>query len=441
LNPDIHSSEIYQTYCPNEELPMLTALATALSGMNAESTAIDVVSNNLANLNTTGFKASSTIFDDLVSQTLGAGGSTQIGMGVQTPLTRRVFSPGSIQSSSGPLDVAIQGDGFLVVKNSSNATLYTRAGNLTKDSSGNITTATGEYVQGWSAVNGAVNTSGPLGNLTVPVGALRPAVATTNISLTANLDATSPAVAAPQTASNASFSNTAKVYDSLGTSHIVTVNYWSNGANSWNWQATIPGADVGSASPNVAIGSGSLTFNSSGILTTPAPGAAAPVLSVTGLADSAANLTMNLTLYNGSSPLLTQFSQTSTPEASSIDGNASVQLSKVSIGDGGMVVATYSDGTNVTVGQLAMANFVNPDSLLAVGSNNFEATGVTSNPAIGVANAGGRGQILGSSLESSTSDIATEFTNLMVDQRAYQANSKVITTADQINQALIALIQ
>lgn len=421
---------------------MLTAFSTALSGMNAQATAIDVVSNNLANLNTTGFKASSAVFEDLVSQTLGAGGSTQVGLGVQTPLTRRIFTPGSIQSSSGPLDVAISGDGFLVVKNAANATLYTRAGDLTKDAAGNLTTATGEYVQGWSAANGSINTTGPLNKITVPVGSLKPAVATQNITIGANLDSTSPVVAAgSETAANASFSASSQVYDSLGASHVVTINYWNNGANSWDWKAGIPGADVNSASSTVQIGNGTLTFNSDGTLATPLATATAPTLNITGLADNASNLTMNLNLYSGKSPLISQYDQASTLEANSADGSPSVQLSKVSIADGGMVVATYSDGTSVTVGQLAMANFVNPETLLAIGNNNYGVTGATSNPTVGAANEGGRGQILGNRLESSTSDIATEFTNLMVDQRGYQANSKVITTADQLNQDTINLIR
>jgi flagellar hook protein FlgE len=426
---------------------MLTAFSTALSGMNAATTAIDVVGNNLANLNTTGFKASSTIFDDLVSQTLGANGSTQIGMGVQTPLTRRSFTPGSIQSSSGPLDVAIQGDGFLVVRNSSNASLYTRAGNLTTDAAGVLTTATGEYIQGWSGVNGSVNMAGPLGNITIPKGDLKPAVTTQNIGFKANLDSTASVVAAPQTASNASFSNTTQIYDSLGASHFVTVNYWNNGGNSWNWEATIPGTDIagGPASP-VSIGSGSLTFNPDGTLNSPASPSAAPPgvvpqLTISNLADNASNLSINFNLYNGNASLLTQYAQTSTIEANSTDGSPAVQLTEATIGDGGTVVAKYSDGTNVIVGQLAMANFVNPESLLAVGNNNYEVTGATSTASIGAANAGGRGQILGKRLESSTADVATEFTNLMVDQRSYQANSKVITTADQINQDTINLIR
>ncbi len=418
---------------------MLTALSTALSALNAQSTAIDVVGNNLANLNTVGFKSTSTDFYDLVSQTIGEGGETQIGTGVGTPLTQRVFSQGSIQSSSDALNVAIQGNGFLVVQNSAGGTAYTRAGDLKTDATGNLTDANGDYVQGWTAVNGVVNSASALGNINIPQGTLKPPVATQNISLTANLDATSPVVpTSSQTSSNSSLSPVIEVYDSLGTAHQVGLNFWNNGGGSWNWQATIPGSDVGSASANVTVGSGTLNFNASGQLTSPTT---APQLSISGLADSAHNMNIKFNLFNGTTPLITQFAQTSASAADSQDGSASVQLTKVGIGTGGTVLATYSNGQQLTMGQLAMANFVNPETLLAVGNNAFQPTGATSNPSIGLANTGGRGQIMGSSLESSTVDIATEFTNLMVDQRGYQANSKVITTADQINQATINLIQ
>lgn len=422
---------------------MLTALSTALSALNAQATAIDVVGNNLANLNTTGYKASSTEFYDLVSQTMGEGGNTQIGLGVGTPLTKRSFTNGQIQGTSSPLDCAIQGSGFLIVKDASNATLYTRAGDLKTDANGNLMDATGALVQGWTANNGVINTSSPIGNLVIPMGSLKAPIATQTMNLSANLDSRATAVApASQTSANTALSTGVKVYDSLGNAHVLTVNFWNNGGNSWNWQATIPGSEVGSASANVAVGSGSLTFNSAGQLTSPSATSAAPQLTISGLVDGASNMNVKFDLYdNNSSPLITQFAQTSSPSAQFQDGSPSAQLSKVGIGNGGAVVATFSDGQTVTMGQLAMANFVNPDSLIAVGNNAFQTSGASSLASIGLPGSGGRGNILGSSLESSTVDIATEFTNLMVGQRSYQANAKVVTSADQINQTTIELIR
>lgn len=416
---------------------MLTALSTALSALDGQSTAIDVVGNNLANLNTVGYKASSAVFYDLMSQSIGDA-KTQIGMGIGTPLTKRIFSQGHTQTSSGPLDVAIQGDGFMVVKNSDNATMYTRAGNLTTDANGALRTATGEFVQGWSAVNRQLSTTGAIGNITIPQGSLKEPIATQNMSIVANLDATAPVVAAgSESVTNVSFSTSMEVYDSLGASHLVTLDFWNNGGGNWSWQASVPSGEV-SGSP--IAGSGTLTFDSTGTLTAPLA-TAPPAINITGLTDNANNLALNFNLYDGTTPLLTQYKQTSAPSGNFQDGSPSAKLSSVSIGDGGIIYAHYSDDQQVAMGQLAMANFVNPDSLLAVGNNNYAITGATSNPSIGVPGSGGRGQILGGNLESSTVDIATEFTNLMVYQRGYEANAKVVTSADQINQDTINLIR
>ena len=150
---------------------MFTSFSTALSALSADTTAIDVVGNNLANLNTAGFKASTVAFHDLLSQSIGSG-STQVGFGVGTPVTLRHFSQGAIQSTAGPLDAAIQGDGFFVVKTPSGATEYTRSGNFQVNSTGNLVTPTNEVLQGWTRSNGVLDTNVPIGPITVPVGSL-----------------------------------------------------------------------------------------------------------------------------------------------------------------------------------------------------------------------------------------------------------------------------
>jgi flagellar hook protein FlgE len=418
---------------------MLTALSTALSALNAQSAAIDVVGNNLANLNTTGFKAESTQFYDLMYQTMG-GASTQIGMGVGTPITQRVFTEGSVQGTSNPLDVAIKGNGFLITKDANGGTLYTRAGNLTKDANGNLTDAFGNSVQGWMATNGVVNTAGPIGNLVIPTGSLSAPVATTNLSMNANLDSNTTAIApAAETASNAALSQVIPVYDSLGNSHMVTINFWKTtaGANTWDWQASVPAGDLGGGGS--VTGSGSLTFDATGKLTSPAAGAS-PTIAISGLADGANDMSMSFNLYDGSNPLITQYAQPSGSSSNFSDGSAAGQFVSASIQNGGQIVVTYSNDKQVVVGQLAVANFTNPDSLIAVGNNAYQTSGSTSNASIGQAGTGGRGDIQGSALEGSTADIATEFTNLMVSQRSYEANSKVVTTADTLNQDVINLI-
>src|SRR5579863_2227885 len=218
-----------------------TSFSAALSALNADTTAIDVVGNNLANINTTGFKASTVSFHDLVTQSLGAGlGETQVGFGVGTPITLAQFSQGAIQSTGGPLDAAIQGDGFFVVTAANGNTEYTRGGNFQVDSSGNLETATGEKVQGWTQSGGVLNTNGPIGNITVPTGTLQTPQATANVSVDLNLDASATAGPPPGT-----FSTSMQVYDSLGASHVVTLNFTKTStANQWNYSMSFPDGDL-----------------------------------------------------------------------------------------------------------------------------------------------------------------------------------------------------
>jgi len=420
---------------------MLTAFSSALSALSADSTAISVVGNDLANLNTTGFKASTVDFQDLLYETL-SGGSSQVGMGVQQPTTERVFSQGATQSSTNPLDVAISGQGFLIVKTASGAIQYTRDGNLTTDSSGNLVTANGDYIQGWSSLTGNVNATGPTGNITVPTGSLRQAAPTANISVTMNLDATA-ANTTPSTGgvpNPPTFSTPIEVYDSLGNSHVVTLDFWKTSSATpstpaqWTWSASVPAAD------GTTTSTGTLQFDQNGNLVSPSATAASPTITLTGLTDGASDLTMNWNLFSGGNSTITQYAQTSSMSTNSQDGSAPAQMTQISIGNGGVVLAQLSNGQQMEVGQLATANFVNPDSLVDVGNNNYQVSGTTSNAAIGVPGSGGRGQVLGSTLESSTVDISTEFTNLMTYQNSYEAASRVITTADTIMQQTLNIM-
>jgi fagellar hook-basal body proteins len=249
---------------------MFTSFSTALSALNAHATAVDVVGNNLANLNTPGFKSSVVSFHDLVTQSLGAGlGETQVGFGVGRPTTIRQFTQGAIQASTGPLDAAIQGDGFLVVKDKGGTVMYTRGGNLQVDKNGALLTSTGEKVQGWTEQAGVLNTNGATSDIVVPVGTVRPPQASTAFSFDMNLNAAATAGPPPST-----FSSSIEVFDSLGASHNVTVNFTKSAtANQWNYALSIPNADVTTAIPPVT---GTLTFGSDGKLTSPAANAAQP---------------------------------------------------------------------------------------------------------------------------------------------------------------------
>ncbi|MGE5645485.1 MAG: flagellar hook protein FlgE [Acidobacteriota bacterium] len=416
---------------------MFTAFSTALSALAANTTAVDVVSNNLANMNTTGYKTSSVAFRDLVTESVGAGlGETQVGFGTATPLTQRQFTQGAVQGTGGLLDAAIQGDGFFILQNNLGAQLFTRAGNFQTDGEGYLLTSGGEYVLGWTEdANGVVDMNQPIGKIVVPVGDLKAPIATTACSVDLNLNA-----AAVNGAPEGTYSTPLLAIDSLGVSHTLTVTFTkSTNANEWDYSVTIPGADVGAAGPQELV-TGTLTFDSYGHLTDPPLAAGTVPLAITGLASGAADMNIDWQLYNpAGAARITQYNQISSPTANAQNGSAPAALTKVGIADGGQILASYSNGTQRVVGLLAVASIRNPQSLIAVGNNNFLASEATALPAIGSSNTGGRGKVVGASLEYSTVDIAKEFTNLIVYQRAYQVNSRVVTTADEMSQETVNL--
>jgi flagellar hook protein FlgE len=418
---------------------MFTSFSTALSALSAHATAVDVVGNNLANLNTPGFKTSVVSFHDLVTQSLGAGlGETQVGFGVGRPVTIRQFSQGAIQTSPGQLDAAIQGDGFLIVKDMTGQTIYTRGGNLQVDKDGSLLTSTGERLQGWTETNGVVNTSGPTGDIVVPVGTVRAPLATKAFSFDVNLNA-----AAPQ---NDTFQSSIEVFDSLGAAHVATITYTKTATpNQWDYTVEFPLSDVAAATDVTGDLTGTIEFDSNGKLIDPpavdASGNPAPMpqITVDNLTSGASQMQLTWNLYDGTRPRFTQFAQPNAISANAQDGNAAAQLIRVGLADGGKVLAQYSNGRQTIVGQLAMASIRNPESLIAVGNNNYQLSARTALPAIGLPATGGRGTIIGGAVEYSTVDIAREFTQLIVLQRGYQANAKVITAVDELSQETINL--
>jgi flagellar hook protein FlgE len=434
---------------------MLTAFSTALSALDANTTALDVVSNNLANLNTTGYKASVVSFQDLVTESLGAGlGATQVGFGTGTPDTVREFAQGAVQASTGLLDGAIQGDGFFVVNDSRGGQDFTRAGNFQVNNSGYLATQSGQLVQGWTEnASGVVDTNQPIGDIPVPVGTLQPPVASTAFSVNMNLDSTG---VAGQT--TGTFSTPINVVDSLGNTHTLTLTFTkeapsaanNNSNTTWDYTVTMPDADL-AAAQTVPLATGKMVFDANGNLATPSASSPDVDFTIPTLADGAVigkqsgkppTNAMTWHLYNAAgAPDVTQYNATSAPSATTVDGSAAASLTNVALTNGGTIVASYSNGTEVTVAQLALASVPNPQSLIAIGNNSFQASAKTALPSIGLPNTGGRGQVLGGSLESSTVDIANEFTNLIVFQRAYQANARVITTVDQISQDTVNLGQ
>jgi flagellar hook protein FlgE len=417
---------------------MNAAYSTALSGLNADTTAIDTVGNDLANLNTTGYKATEIDFSDLMAEHLGGSAtSNELGMGVGQLNLYSNYTQGSLQTTNGPTDAAIQGNGFFVVQNQNNQTLYTRDGSFQVNSSGQLTDGAGDLVQGWGATNGVVNTNSAIGNVSVPLGATIPATATTTMSVALNLDSTPSTTGTPAT-----FSTPVQVIDSLGTSHTLTATFTNTGTGSWSYSLTIPSTDLsaGGTAP-ASVASGTLTFDSSGNLTSPAASTDPQAVSITGLADGAADMSIGWNLYNSAgTPGITQYAEASAVSGTQQNGFAAGQIGTVGLQNGGLLVANYSNGQQLTVGQLAVASIGNPNTLTQAGNNDLAASANTAAASIGAANTGSRGQVVAGALESSTVDIASEFTNLLTFERSYQANSRVITTSDQLVQDTLNLI-
>ncbi|HME31683.1 MAG TPA: flagellar hook protein FlgE, partial [Terriglobales bacterium] len=397
-----------------------------LSGLSAASEALSVISNNLANLNTDSYKDQNVSFQDLFYQQLGTSGSgdpMQTGNGVTTAAISSNFTDGGLDTTSVPTDMAITGNGFFVTQQNG-VTQYTRDGNFTTNSSGQLVTQDGQLVMAYPVVGGVVSSTSAVGPLNVSQSVTNPPSATTSFALNTNLNASANA--------GDSSSTPLTVYDSLGNSHILTFQFTKTGSNGWNYSATLPGADTGSPNPTV-VTSGSLTFDGNGNLTSPTSNVTG--ISVTGLADGASAMTMTWSLFgsNGSSNL-TQLATTSAPSTTSQNGFPAGALQSFTVDSSGVVEGVFSSGQSRQIGQVALASFANDQGLQRVGDNNYVATLASGEASVGAPGSGGRGTITGGALELSNVDVATEFAKMIVAQRSYEANAKVVTTFDQVAQ-------
>ncbi len=403
----------------------------ALTGLQADSVALNTIGNNLANLNTGAFKEQTATFQDLFYQTIGSSGSgdpVQVGVGTRVSGTATNYTQGSLTTTTNSTDMAISGNGFFLVQNGNDQSL-TRAGNFQVSNSGDLTTSDGESVMGYGVKNGAVNLNGGLIPLQLPVGLSEPAQQTQNVSLTTSLDASA--------ATGAQFSSPVTLYDSLGEAHVSSVNFTKTGASTWSYSVAIPSGDATGTPVN---NTGTLTFDQSGNLVSP-PGNVAGV-TFPGMKDGAKDLTLNFNLYGASgSPLISQTAGTSNTSTTVQDGYASGAYQGFSVDGSGLVSASFSNGLTQSVGQVAVATVANQDGLSRAGSNNYVATLASGLISVGAANVGGRGKIQDESLEQSNVDISAEFSNLIVAQRAFEANSKTVTTFDSVTQEAIAMIR
>jgi flagellar hook protein FlgE len=410
---------------------MMRSMFAAISGLKNHQTFMDVVGNNIANVNTTGFKQSRVTFQDILSQTVrgasgpqgGLGGVNpeQVGLGVLISGIDTIQTQGTLQSTGKLTDMAIQGDGYFVM-NDGKQNFYSRDGAFDLGIDGTIVNPqTGLHVMGWQAnpVTGVINTTVPPTNITVPVGAGMTGKASTSQTIAGNLDSNNAGGAL----NAVPLSST--VYDRQGNAIPITWTFTKTAANTWSAapSTTAPGIGITSAASTI-------TFNGAGAVATGGTG----TLSFT--TTSGATSPQAVSINFGS---ITQLASTPSSLSSNTDGASAGSLTTFTVGQAGDITGIYSNGYKQPLGQIALASFSNPSGLTKSGSNMFQPSANSGNAAIGTANSGGRGQIATGFLEGSNVDLAQQFTNMIMAERGFQANSKVITTSDEILQDLVNL--
>ena len=409
----------------------MASFSIALSGLQADTVALNTIGNNLANLNTTAFKKQGTTFEDLFYQQMGVSGSgnpLQVGVGTRVSGTTTNFLQGTILPTGDSRDMALSGDGFFVTQQGGVQSL-TRAGNFQLNQQGNLITVDGGSVMGYPVKNGAVDTNSSLVPLTLPIGVTQAAQATGNIAVTANLNAGATVGTA--------FTTPVTVYDSLGQSHAVTVTYTKTAANTWDYSVDLQAGDATGAPLN---NTGTLSFDSSGNLVSPAGG----ITGVTfpGMANGSSDMTFSVSLFDGNgNSTLTQSTAASTNTATVQDGFASGTYQSFSVDGDGVITAAYSNGHKSVVGQVAVARVTNPNGLTMIGHNSYTTTNASGDAIFGTPGTGGRASIEDSALEQSNVDISAEFADLIVAQRSFEANSKTVTAFDSVTQATLGMIR
>ena len=415
---------------------MLRSMYAGVSGLRSHQTMMDVIGNNIANVNTSGFKSSSVTFQDTLSQMIGGAGSpnnatggtnpAQVGLGVRMSAISTNFAQGASQLTGRTTDLAIQGDGMFITR-SGGENLYTRQGSFSFDTDGRLVTAQGAVVQGWMANSeGVIDTNAPVNDVRLPMAQLLQPVKTGEANLGGNLPA--------DAAVGAALTSSINVYDAQGAEWPVSLTFTKTGADAWDVTATAPDP----ADPNnpIQLYSGSITFDP----TTGRP-AADPGIELDFSAGPGewAGDTVSVGLGLGDLAGLQQYSGANTVNFGSQNGSSVGFLRSFSIAPSGVVVGVFSNGQTRPVGQIAMANFNNPQGLEKVGNSGFRVTVNSGNPQIGVAGQGGRGSLAAGMLEMSNVDLAQEFTNLIVAQRGFQANTRIITASDELLQDLVNL--
>ncbi len=405
------------------------SISITQTGLQGIETAMQAVSDNLANAQTNGFQAESVDFGALLGEFV-AGNA--LGGGVAVQGISRDFSEGAITQVNSPTDMAIQGNGFFVLQDANGVQNFTRNGQVSESSNGTLMGFNGSELMGYT-VSSSGAAGGVLAPIVIPQGVLAPSASTQN-TISGNLDASSPVITGainPSDPTTYSSSLSVQVYDSLGNAHVLTYYFQNAGpgtapaAENWKWTATLDGSATG-----LTNNSGTVGFDTNGNIVSGAlPGSA-----LTATISGAANLSLNLN-FSG----LTQFAG-STAATGTADGNAIGRPQGVSINSNGIVSVSYSNGQNVNVAQVAIATFASEQGLQLDSSGAYEQTSASGTPTISGANAGSAGSIASSSLENSNVDTTNQLVNLVVLQRSYQADAKALQTQDSILGTLMQIV-
>ncbi len=422
---------------------MITSMYTAVSGLNAEDTALSVIGNNIANQNTIGFKGSNSNFGDVLSSEVDG---MQVGSGARVDEIKPLFTQGSLETTSNALDMAIEGNGFYVV-NGSSGERYTRAGQFSMDKSGNIVDSQGDVLQGYQ-VDSNGNITGTIGDMNLTVSQIPP-VPTSKATIKLNLQSTAPVTAAFSltggpggTPTNYDYSTTMTAYDVQGVDHQITAYFTNLGSGSWTANYVYNNA---AGVPTLATGAGNpqnLTFNSSGALTSDS---ADPVVTF-GFASSQ-NITFDygtaINAPESGSGLdgTTQFASDFAVENITSDGSPAGTMDSYAIDKNGVITGTFTNGQKKTLGQVILANFDSPTNLQQLDGNLFVQTVDSGQALTGKPQTGGLGSVNSGSLEESNVDISDQFVKMIAAQSGYEANSKMITTMDQLLQTLVNMKQ
>ena len=463
---------------------MMRSLYSGVAGLQNHQVRMDVLGNNVANVNTTGFKKGRATFQDLLYQQMsgasapngevGGVNPKEVGLGMSIGSIDTIHTQGALQTTGVMTDLAIQGNGFFVLKKGESS-LFTRDGALGLDKDGRIVNpGTGYRVQGWLAqtINGkqVLSTSGATQDLLVPIGSKDPAKATARVDIACNLDKRTAEIhanAGADTVEQGTWRVEEKLYDSFGSPHTLRVEYRKVVGQPNQWQGTVTLDPESAVATNTAVALGqnpqagngntfTVEFDNRGLLArirdgqgnaSPTTGALdiGVTFDVLGAAAAAGggatrqNLRINLGSVGSATNTVTQMAERSSTKVFAQDGYSMGYLDTFKIDQSGVVTAVYSNGTNRTIGQLALGSFTNPGGLEKTGETNFVQSNNSGMANIGPSGIAGKGKIIAGTLEMSNVDLAEQMTDMIVTQRGFQASSRTIQTSDQMLQELLTL--